>query len=125
MAVTGTFLLSGTLPPRGRLSDALERNTCSHLRAEPWGQGARRTGRLAGAGAEHGHGSVLGPVVGGWPVPPTGSGWLHARAAFQAAGWAAGSQPSARGERGGLSIKVPTTQVQATGRSLNTNGFCG
>ena len=35
----------------------------------------------------------------------TGSGWLRAQAAFRAAGWAAASQPSTRGERGGLFYK--------------------
>lgn len=35
----------------------------------------------------------------------TGSGWLHAQAAFRTAGWAAESQLSARGERAGLFYK--------------------
>lgn len=35
----------------------------------------------------------------------TGSEWLRAQAAFRTAGWVAGCQPSARGDRGGLFYK--------------------
>lgn len=100
--------VDGTLAPWVRLQTHLDK-----ARAVPSVQsrGARARGER-GSWLEPALSTapLLGPVVGRQPVPPTGSGWLHAQAAFQAAGWAAGSQPSARGERGGLSIRVPTTQ---------------
>lgn len=81
--------------------------------------------RICGVTSVQSHGARARVELGGWLEPAlsavtapsqvlsqsgslsciTGSEWLRAQAAFRTAGWAAGSQPSARGERGGLFYK--------------------
>lgn len=78
---------------------------CSHLHSKPWGQVRVELGGWLEPALRA---ATAPPWILSWPGSLsciTGSGWLRAQAAFRAAGWAAESRPSARGERGGLFYK--------------------